>query len=219
MEWMMSILPVVTAGVGAGTAWFTMRTAQAKLKREAQETREEAASLKQEIEDMSESVQVSVEALHVIQTTVNKMFQDTNADRFLILVARNGSTNPNRTTAIYEQHKAQGRASISIGAVHRYVDFQLDDHYRKMLKLAENNGAVYFVTDQMPQSALKSIYEYEEVIGSGVHFLMRTPITDQQDRLWYCSVATHNPAGFSNSDITLTKGYIGGVRQAIKTFA
>lgn len=211
MDWV-NLLVLLFGGVlGVCTTWVKYRTEKVKYNKEKKD-------LTAQLKDASASIVVSIESLNEIRDAVDRMFKDTCADRFLILAARNGKAIPNRTTAIYEQHKATGLATISIGATHRYVDFQLDEPYKKMLKQAENHGQVFIETDSMDPGALKDIYVYEEVEASSIHFLMRTPIDTNNDRLWYCSVATHNPAKFSDRDMTMIKAHVGTIRKHINSF-
>lgn len=211
MDWV-NVLVLIGGGLlGVGASYFKYRTEKVKYAKEKKD-------LKEQLKDASASIVVSIESLNEIRDAVDRMFKDTCADRFLILAARNGKAVPNRTTAIYEQHKATGLATISIGATHRYVDFQLDEPYKKLLKQAENHGAVFLETETMQSGALKDIYVYEEVEASSVHFLMRTPIDTNNDRLWYCSVATHNPAKFSDRDKTMIGAHVGTIRKHINSF-
>lgn len=215
MNWIGEAGLVIAAIGGAATWYWKYRTEKAKAKA----AEDKIDDLSSQLKDASASIVVSVEGINAVKDLVERMFTETTADRFLILAARNGKQSPNRTTAVYEQHKATGFANISIGASHRYVDFRLDHQYREMLKRAENHGAVWMDTREMEHSELRRIYEYEEVESSSVHFLMRTPIDHDNDRLWYCSVATHSEARFTEAQQTLITGYVGNIRKHMASFA
>lgn len=215
MTWIGEVGLVVAAIGGAATWYWKYRTERAKAKA----AEDKIDDLNSQLKDASASIVVSVEGINAVKDLVEMMFKETTADRFLILAARNGKESPNRTTAVYEQHKSTGFANISIGASHRYVDFRLDNEYKKMLKRAENLGAVWMNTKEMEDSELRRIYQYEEVESSSIHFLMRTPIDQDNDRLWYCSVATHSEAGFTESQKTLIAGYVGNIRKHMASFA
>lgn len=173
-------------------------------------------SLIEEIKDLSLSVQIDLQLFNEIKAIVETILYKTKADRFLILTATNGIKDMRFATAIYEQHKNNDKVLLSLGATGKYVKFEFDSHYKMMLKTVENTGYMPLETNSMPDSDLKSIYEAEEIKYSKIFFLMRGKIDDENDRLFYCSVATHSETGFDNSEKVTIKSSIDKLKDKFK---
>lgn len=132
---------------------------------------------------------------------VDKVFENTIADRFLILIAINGKTDFNVVNVIFEQHKPSVHKVNAIGT---YRNVNIDELYRQMLKRTEAEGVVELNVEQMSPSILKDFYEIEGVKHSKIRFLGRESIDEDNDFLIYSSLATHEDFPFSNLD----KAYI-----------
>ena len=102
-----------------------------------------------------------------------------------------------------------------IGGTSKYVRFRFDKAYLEMLKESEIRDKVSINTNTMPESDLKNIYLTENITDSEVYFLKREKIDENNDVIFYCSVATHNGEGYNRSDKTLIKTYIDGVKDLI----
>lgn len=151
--------------------------------------------LKETIKDSSLELQMELQLFNDIKDIITSLFTHTKVDRFLILSAINGTKDFRFATAIYEQHKT-GTIQISIGACNKYVRFEFDDHYRRMLKEIEAAGPITYSIEDMPESDLKSIYKMESVNYSTVAHLRRVKIDNENDRIFYCSFATHDNTPF-----------------------
>ena len=108
-------------------------------------------------------VKISLQSFNKLYNLVHSVFSKTTADRFLILGAHNGTAQMRFASAYYEQHKDNNDIEVSdvmlsFGAVSKFVNFEFDEHYRKMLKEAENEGVVELIVDKMPDCDLKYIY-------------------------------------------------------------
>ena len=66
-----------------------------------------------------------------------------------------------------------------------------------MLKEAEVKDYIHFKVQSMEESILKNVYISESVKFSSVYFLIRAKIDDVNDRVFYCSVATHEEKDFT----------------------
>jgi hypothetical protein len=161
--------------------------------------------LSEEIQDLSMSIQLDLQTFNDIREVVENILYKTKADRFLILSATNGIRDMRFATAIYEQHKNNDKISLSIGATGKYIKFEFDSHYKEMLKNVEYQQSLNFETAKMKESDLKSIYETEGINFTNVYFLKRAKIDNDNDRLFYCSVATHNAEPFSSSENSILK--------------
>jgi hypothetical protein len=182
------------------------------LKRENKE-------LKKKNKDLSQELVFDLSTFNEINHIIADMFQTTKSDRFLILAATNGTTELRQATVLYEQHYIDGesKAVLSLGATQRYKNYQFDSHYLQTLKRCEiEKNGVFFDVAEMPECDLKSIYELEQVKYSSVHFLSRNKIDTNNDRLFYCSVATHNPTNYCKQGRTLIHGYVNQVKNKLK---
>lgn len=163
---------------------------------------------------------LDIALLGKIQDAVKIMFNETKADRFLILVAINGKVNFNVVSVIYEQHKD---SEYRGNAIARYKNLEIDEDYRIMLKNAEVNSFIEIEVETMRDCLLKRIYQVEGIKHSKVRHLLRLPIDDDNDVLIYSSVATHENEYFNvlEKTIFLTQynaTVIPSIRQMINEF-
>lgn len=181
--------------------------------------KQENKELKKKNKDLSQELVFDLSTFNEINHIVADMFHTTKSDRFLILAATNGTTELRQATVLYEQHFIDGesKAVLSLGATQRYKNYEFDSHYLQTLKRCEiEKNGVFFDVAEMPECDLKSIYELEQVKYSSVHFLSRNKIDESNDRLFYCSVATHNPTNYCKQGRTLIHGYVSQVKNKLK---
>lgn len=143
---------------------------------------------------------LDIALLGKIQDAVKVIFEETKADRFLILVAINGKVNFNVVSVIYEQHKDTNYRG---NAIARYRNLEIDEDYRAMLKDAEAKSCIEVNVDEMRDCLLKRIYQVEGVKHSNVRHLLRLPIDSDNDVLVYSSVATHDNEIFNVLEKTI----------------
>lgn len=176
--------------------------------------------LKQKVHDLSFGLVFNLMTLNDITHIVGNMFNLTPADRFVILTANNGKTHFRAANAIYEQHNTSNgmKTYLSLGLTERYKDFEFDEHYRGMLKQTEKEPTkgISFKTSEMVDCDLKSIYISEKVTESIIFFISRKAMDSNNDRLFYCSVATHNPGGFSKDNATIIKSYTDQIKAKLR---
>lgn len=151
---------------------------------------------------------MDLEFINKISESVNRIFDKTKAERFLILVAKNGKEEFRIVSVVFEAHK---KAEFRINAIARYRNVHIDNEYRNMLKEAERYGVVQLETSKMPDSLLKDFYEMEGVTFSKVRFLARKPIDDNNDFLVYSSISTHEKTDFTKRGLTYIKTEFEGV--------
>ena len=123
------------------------------------------------------------ELISIIQERIDYIFQQTKIDRFLILIAVNGTVDPKVVSVIFEQHKDVEGNSIKVNAITRYRHLYVDIPYRTMLKNAEVAEGVYMEVHSMPDSYLKEIYTNEKVTSSLVKHIHRVPINEGNDMI------------------------------------
>jgi len=150
----------------------------------------------------------------LINRTVDDIFKNTKAERFIILFALNGKTDFNFVSVCYEKTKT----AKTSGAIYRYVRVQIDDHYRQMLKYVEKDHQVYLDVANMQECLLKNIYQSiaEGVTFSGVHFINRSPLDEDNDTLVYCSMATTDPEDFTKQEKAMMKLAMDNIRSHAK---
>lgn len=137
-----------------------------------------------------------------IKNAVDRMFDATIADRFLILMAINGKDNFNSVSVIFEQHKNR---KLAINATARYRNVDIDSMYRDMLKQAEREGMVTLETSKMEPCLLRDFYEYEKVSHAKVRHLLRKSVDEDNDVLIYSTLATHIDRPFSRLELSFIK--------------
>jgi hypothetical protein len=164
--------------------------------------------------DLSAGIVIDLLSFNDIVHKINNIFNQTPADRFLILSAMNGKFDLRVCTVLYEQHNlgATQTATLSLGATSKFINFHFDQAYLSMLKNIEKYGKPeHYITAQMEDCDLKRIYMAEKVLESKVFFLKRIKIDDENDRVFYCSYATHK-GSFSQADKMTLRIYTDQIR-------
>lgn len=146
---------------------------------------------------LSSSMFIDLRKLNEIKDVVNDLFKNSAIDRFMLLSSVNGKDPVNHVSVLIEQHKHNEDMQLSIGATAKYVDIRTDDEYKKMIRTSESVSPVLHVTENMNSGMLKTIYESENVTSSYVIFTLREKLDNENDKLIFCSWATH-----SNEQIT-----------------
>lgn len=156
------------------------------LEKERKSLTSENVKLKNELSSLS--LLFDVELFHIIKEQVFAMFEETKADRFLIMFAVNGKREFNYVSVAYEQT----RTYQNKGAISRYVRLNIDEHYQHLLKDVERSGSVTLEVQDMPDCLLKALYESEKpaVKHSIIKFLTRIAIDEENDLVVYTSMAT-----------------------------
>jgi hypothetical protein len=172
--------------------------------------------LREEIKDKSLEIQMDLQTLNDIKDVVEHMLSKTKADRFLILTATNGKTDLRFATAIYEHHKKSDKIVLSIGATGKYVKFEFDSEYKKMLKDVETHKMLNYDVSKIVDSDLQRIYNAEEITFSNVYFLLRSAIDQDNDRMFYCSVATHSEKNYTHSELVILKAAVDKLKFKLK---
>jgi len=196
------VLDVLNSGgfiaiIGLGAAYV------GKLKFDSIGKEKENVQLRKEKKDLSSGVIIDLATFNDILHKVNNIFQQTKIDRFLILSAMNGKEDLRICTANYEQVNFNGHITsrLSLGATGRYFNFAFDRAYRDMLKRIERSKTKEICkVSEMPDCDLKRIYLAEKVTEAHIYFLKRVKIDDENDRVFYCSYATHQTNGISPED-------------------
>lgn len=175
---------VLSAAITAGVKIYTLSTENKKAIREL--TFQEAAL---SFEDFI----VEWDAIH---RDLTDLFATTNINRFLILRAWNGYSDPKWTTAFFQMRDGDYKP-IS------YVHFDLDQDYIDRLNLIINRGYSVFTTDSMPDSKVKLVYTMEGIKHTVWFFIAKKFLDKDKDvaAITYCSFATQNDVELTDNEI------------------
>lgn len=121
---------------------------------------------------------------------VNMLMDETVVDRFIIFRAWNGKHSPRWTTGIYQIQRSN-RAPVA------YVHFELDDDYVSRISQIIEGRSIYFTTDELPESRIKSVYKAEGVTAAFWVFVDAKEDKDGGKSITYCSFCTHEPIGIN----------------------
>lgn len=142
--------------------------------------------------------------LEVFATELFKLF---GADRFLVLLAVNGKTDPNIVSAVFGEESEEYKSDIPV--VDRYIQVPIDETYKEMIRIIRRVGFVVYKVDEMPEGQLKEFYKEEKVKYSLVFFLKRYNLNDNDDAVLFCSLAVRKLTSWSvgkiQTIISLTK--------------
>lgn len=191
-----SVAAIVTAIV---SGIFSLK--QKKIETELKETKKEVTKMKIELSCIN--ILFNHDFLQVLSEKVDEIFENTHAERFLILFAVNGKERFNYVTVCYERTKTHSGS----GAIYRYVRFEIDDHYRDLLHDSERHNAVVLNVEEMPNSYLKSIYQtrVESIRHAVIKFLKRMTVDTDNDLVIYSSIATTLDRPFNDNELTIIK--------------
>lgn len=143
---------------------------------------------------------------------IDRLIDETEIDRFLMLTAINGIEHPRETTAHF-QKRERGQKK------YEYTEIQIDDHYRQLLKQAIQEGYVYFVVDDLPDGVLiKNIYLMEGVKSSMWILISVNDLGDGKKSITYASLSTHQDGGISAMTQTrclITRDLLAGASNAL----
>lgn len=159
---------------------------------------------------------LNFQSFNQIKNSVDRIFEKTKADRFLIMIAVNGISDFRIISVIFEQHKD---TKYRVNAIIRYRDVEIDDVYKKLLKEVELHGSVDLSIDTMLPQLLRDFYTIENIKHAKMRFLHREQLDPNNDILIYSSVATHDKEPWTNIENTLIKTeYEGSIIHTIKEF-
>ena len=149
----------------------------------------------------------SFETLADIDDLFDSIFENTNTDRILILLASSNVPPYYVISVIYSRHKSIS----SFAAKKSYRRLWADTFYSWMLDHIATNGMYEIKFSEMPDSFLKTAYFQENVTHSFVYFV-QSLIDENSNQTLYCSFATHEERGFTDED----RNYIGVVFQSVR---
>jgi len=192
-----------------------------ELEKQLEEQEEATELLKKESEERTLKLGalnrlLDFTSFNEIRDSVDRMFEHTKADRFMIIIAMNGKTDFRVISVIFEQHKNK---KFKVNAVIRYRDVEIDKPFRQILKDTELYGSIDFDVNTMKPQLLKDFYVIEKVKHSKFRFLHRQQIDNDNDVVVYSSIATHEIEPFTHIENTIIKTeYEGSIQRTVRTF-
>ena len=126
------------------------------------------------------------ERIAPITEAIQELMETTCIDRYIAFRAWNGKLEPRWTTAVLVMHNSSRPM--------RYIHWELDDHYRDMLRDLSKSGDLYCVTDRLEEeSKLRIAYEAEQVTAAYLTHIAHLEMPNDKERkaVFYCSFATH----------------------------
>lgn len=116
---------------------------------------------------------------------IERLFADTNIDRFMILRAWNGSLDPKWATAVFQMRQG-------VQEVISYVHYELDVDYVSRLKEISIRNNIQFNVCDLRESGIKEICENEGVTSAIWCHIDTRKISSDSSAITYCSFATHD---------------------------
>ena len=183
----------------------------------------ELESAKQDLETKQKGIKLNAleklldfTSFNIIRNSVDRIFENTKADRFMILIAVNGKVDFNIVSVIFEQHKT---AKWKVNAIIRYRDVNIDDKFRQLLKELEYRGTIDIKVEDMTNQLLKDFYIIEKLKYAKFQFLHREHIDEDNDVLIYSTVSTHINIPFTKTENAIIKTeYEGTIIHTIKNY-
>ncbi|AKG94287.1 hypothetical protein AVT42_gp31 [Polaribacter phage P12002S] len=146
----------------------------------------------------------------LINGCVNRVFEQTEITRFLILIGINGKEAMQHVSVVLARTKGNPEVDPKV-----YQDLKTDKDYSRRLKRLEKEGEIVIDVFEMPRGMLKSIYYKEMISHSILKFIARTNIDEGNDAFAFASIATdtENPISefdkiIINKEFELIKKYL-----------
>lgn len=198
MEHWASLASQVVALLGVvGTAYFKFASDRNRI---------QAEEAKQELIEEADAFSWGdfLKQWNGIHQDLVTLCKDTPVDRFLILRAWNGRSSPKWTTAYY-QFREGGQAPVN------YIHFELDSDYVERLKQICSGFDMVFKVSEIPDSAIKHVYEAEGVTYSA-WFEIGSRYKGKSRLIEYCSFATHGDEAFDKDTLIRCRGIVGRLK-------
>ena len=142
-----------------------------------------------------------------VQKEIASLIKNTCIDRFLIFRAWNGHRTPRWTTAVYQYRQGE-QEPVS------YIHFELDSDYVSRLAMIIERGSIAFTVSEIPDSAIKRVYNVEGVKHSAWFFLSKKGLANNPEcqALTYCSFATHKEEPIPQETLTRCRILVGRLK-------
>jgi hypothetical protein len=175
------VIAAIIGAIGVVIAAIIGYMSQRRTRRKLQQAESEV-TLQRAAMDFAQFMEEWHETTHEIE----RLFKETNIDRFLILRAWNGSLDPRWTTAVFQMREGDQE-------VVSYVHYELDvDYVSRLREISLRNTMQFNVCDLPSDSDIKHIYENEGVTAAIWSHIDTRKVGKDSSAITYCSFATHD---------------------------
>lgn len=183
-----------------------------KILRDKKEQELRIKNLEKELSNQITKTSVSDEIIKMIiynslKDSVTELFKNTKVDRFLVLIARNGETDPKFVDVFLDWYQ---KPEEEIDAVKIYKNVPIDNPYVEMLHKTFHQGFFDIETAVMEEQILKHYYETEKVYHSRTNPIGKEYLDKGKALLIFTSSATHDKEPFSESEKSQINLYVNG---------
>lgn len=150
-----------------------------------------------------------------IKNSVDRLFEKTRADRFLILFSLNGTHELRIVSVAFELHKNPK----SSNAIVRYRDVEIDDNYRDLIHNLERQGSVDLQREEMQPQILKDFFTIEGINTIKLTFVERRHLDSQNDIVIFGTIAAEERGGWTELETAIINSeYEGTIKPIIRAF-
>jgi hypothetical protein len=181
------ILPVLLMATSIGLPFYL----------ENRKLKKENSKLNIKVKDQSIFVQFIFKTSNESFEICKEILKKTKATRVHLFTASNGKADLKYCNSLFGFELINDRVEVSGDS---YKALEYDSAYNAMLKNAEINHKVVLEVKKMPESMLQNIYNSIRIKHSIVVFSFRCSIDNENDRIFYVSIATRNPEAFTEDE-------------------
>lgn len=150
-----------------------------------------------------------------IKNSIDRIFEKTRADRFLIIFSMNGTHEFRAVSIAFEIH----RNPKSSNAIVRYRDVEIDDSYRELIHQVEKQGNVDLLREDMKPQILKDFYTIEGINTIKLTFIERKHLDSQNDVVIFGTLAAEETDGWTELETAIINTeYEGTLKPIIRAF-
>jgi len=149
-----------------------------------------------------------------VKNSVDRIFENTRADRFIILYGMNGTHEIKSVSVAFELRKKSPSAAII-----RYRDVRIDDEYRNILRNLEKHGTISFKRCNMQPGILKDFFTLEGLNSIKANFIERRKLDSHNDIVIFGIIAAVEKEEWSEHEHALINSeYEGTIKPIIRAF-
>jgi hypothetical protein len=147
--------------------------------------------------------------------SVDRIFEKTRADRFLILFSMNGTHELRAVSVAFELR----RNPTSSGAIVRYRDVEIDSEYRELIYKLERDGVIDLVRKDMKQQILKDFFTIEGLNTIKLSFVERRHLDADNDIIIFGTLGAEELDAWSDMEsAVINSEYEGTIKPIIRSF-
>jgi hypothetical protein len=157
----------------------------------------ENKELKIKVKDNSIFIQFLFKQSDKIESIMQDILLNTKATRMHLFSSSNGKEDLKYANSLVAYEIVDG---VIVKSKETYKALEYDKQYSNFLKRVENEKRVVLNVPVMECSMLKTIYKGIRIRHSIVHFCLRCEIDEDNDRIFYPSIATNSVDPFTEEE-------------------